>query len=165
MRPLWPLLLLGACGQAPEATFIAFERDFADFEQWPSVEISNTILFNFEDEDGDQQNHTLGSRHVYAKIVADDGGEKWSVGTTFVEESKDGILASVKRGHDYNVKGATGWEWFGLARTSTGIRIRWRGLGSPSGEEYSHVNGTCNACHGASKPLDGVLTPGFRRDH
>jgi hypothetical protein len=156
------LVLASGCGEPMDARgFIARERDFRDYPTWESVTFETTVLEGTEGESG----HTGGVRRVYLSARPPEGATEWPVGTRVVKELLDAdlIIASAKRGGAYNASGVRGWEWFGLKRDATGaVRIEWRGLGAPLGSEYGSATGTCNACHGSAKELDGVMTPDFR---
>lgn len=158
MRP-WPVLLFvaSACG-APEAPppagFIALARDFEGYESWESVTLDGGTIGG---------GHTAGIRRVFLNARPDAGATHWPVGTILVKELQFTTFAMVKRGDDYNAKGARGWEWFELVPDlpNNTVLIKWRGLGPPVGENYSQTGQTCNDCHGAYLN-DSVLTPGLR---
>lgn len=152
------LLLFSACGPAPEpTTFIALERDFADYARWESTTFEVTAL------EGTEEGHGASVRRVFLSARPPAGAERWPVGTMLVKELPEVTLAMAKRGGDFNAAGAVGWEWFGLARDANGtVRIKWRGLGAPLGNEYGSSSATCNNCHASASQLDGVLTPAFR---
>jgi hypothetical protein len=65
-----------------------------------------------------------------------------------------------KRGGNYNLFGASGWEWFELAPSDNGTPvIVWRGITPPDGEGYGGAaGGACNNCHGSSPDNDHVLS-------
>lgn len=158
------LLVLAACGEPMDAhAFIALERDFKDYATWEAVSFETTVLEGTEGE-----GHTGGARTVYLSARPAEGATEWPVGTRVVKELHETgtVFAMAKRGGTYNASGVVGWEWFGLARDSTGaLRIQWRGLGAPLGGEYGSAGASCNACHGSSRSLDGVMTPDFQLGH
>lgn len=149
--------VVAGCGpEMPTPTptgFIALERDFAGYDAWE--------VKAFEGEFVDEA-HTAGPRRVFLNKRAPAGSTEWPVGTVFVKELDFTTFAMVKRGNGYNASGAVGWEWFELTRdASNTVRIKWRGLGPPLGENYSKSGQTCNACHGAATANDSVLTVDF----
>ena len=153
------VLVLGAvgCGAVPPDegdpdSFIALTRDFQDFQSWPSVtidgEASGTI-------------HTAGKRTVYYNKTAEPGATEFPVGTIIVKTMATGeIFARAKRGPNYNVRGAVGWEWFELKTAATGTYgIAWQGITPPLGACYGGiVGGACNDCHKAAAMNDFVFS-------
>lgn len=158
MRRAWLLgAVLLSCGPAASSeptSFIALDRDFADFEAWEVVHLEGATI---------DAAHPAGARSVYLNARPPPGRSTWPVGTVLVKVSAERTLAMAKRGATYNVHGAVGWEWFELTRDAAGTpRIVWRGLGAPVGESYEDSDQTCNACHGAHVVNDSVLTAGFQ---
>jgi len=165
-RPCWMLpgaLALGlgaaACGGggAPPSTtgtqFIAYTKDFAGYQSWPS----NTI----SDAQPAGMTHVGGVRTIYINQLPPPDATVFPQGTIIVKETAtDGrIFAQVKRGGGYNVVGALDWEWYELGiATNNAIGIKWSGVGPPAGEQYGgDPNGTCNSCHVAGKSNDYVM--------
>ncbi len=156
---LAPLLLLTACGagaqSTPSDTFIALQRDFVGFEGWeafaPPAQAGGAT-------------HLVGPYTVYLKARPEHGSAHFPIGTVIVKSARpdalmgeEKIFAMVKRGGEYNAEGASGWEWFELARSTSGAPvILWRGVGAPAGEKYSQVDGSCNSCHQGSMDNDFV---------
>jgi hypothetical protein len=152
-------LVLAACGgpseeQAP-TNFIALQKDFADYESWPSYAVSSPGL------DG-MGTHPTAPRTLYINKLPLTGSAQFPVGTmivkvTPVDGAEPQTLAMAKRGGDFNASGATGWEWFELQKSTTGVPvILWRGVGAPAGHRYSEVNSSCNDCHGMAQVNDFV---------
>ena len=158
------LMLLGCLDDAlaPGAdsdTYVAMQADFADFKQWPSVEVTEL-----------DSGHGVGARFVYLSRPEGDG-ETFPVGTVIVKVIEgSSTFAMARRGGDFNASGALGWEWFELdyATDSTPV-IRWRGEQPPEGEAYGALpgqtadtaaafEGDCNACHVAARANDYVFT-------
>lgn len=146
--------MLGACQREPQ-TFVALERDFQGFREWQGGV--------FEELPARGQTHFAGEQKYFIK-GAERSGSEFPVGTMIVKEARlssrpEGqLFAMVKRGGDYNGKGARGWEWFELAlREDQTVAIKWRGLNAPSGEGYgSDPHGSCNSCHAEAKTNDFV---------
>jgi hypothetical protein len=151
--------------------FVAFQSDFAGFQDWESSYVGDGSL-------GDSL--LVGRRTVYWNQEPPAGSEAFPNGTIIVkttEVSEDPlewvIFAMVKRGGGYNADGAADWEWFDLVFTdSGGVAIDWRGVGPPSGQGYAGDLGTdtgaaalitdCNTCHAAAWDNDYVLTPALQ---
>lgn len=151
------LLVVAGCGaEMPSPTahdFIALDRDFAGYEAWEVKSFDGAFV---------DEAHTAGPRKVFLNKRAPTGSSEWPVGTVLVKDLDFTTFAMVKRGDDYNVNGAVGWEWFELSRdASNSVRIKWRGLGPPLGENYSKSGQTCNACHAGATANDSVLTVDF----
>ncbi len=135
--------------------FVAMQSDFRDFDAWPSVPMGAS-----------DTGHGVDERVVYAQAVP--GDDAFGVGTRIVKTVAGGDThAMVKRGGDFNADGAYGWEWFELARSTSGDPvIVWRGEAPPSGEAYGALPGQaddtgaqvgdCNTCHGAAAANDFV---------
>lgn len=175
-RGRW-FLLLGLWGcldheLAPESedTFIALQRDFAPFLDWPEVMVGETPIT----PDG----HLTGPRYAFLNEKPASGGTSFPVGTIIVKTAQTGnpiqweIHAMVKRGGGFNVDGAVGWEWFDLALTEElEPVIRWRGPTPPDGESYGgqiaeedSVMGDCNTCHLAAASNDFVMSAPLNLD-
>jgi hypothetical protein len=113
--------------------------------------------------------HLAGARTVYLNERPPAGSSTWPVGTVVVKKMDDmavdpatgeppQVFAMVKRSVSFNLEGAVGWEWFGLAPGPDGQPlIEWRGLGPPSTETYGASQATCNGCH-AGAGDDGVMS-------
>lgn len=144
------------CGAPPApvpTVFIALERDFQGYASWESARFDGPAL---------DTAHVAGERTVYLNQRPPAGATSWPVGTVFVKELGGTTFAMSKRGA-YNEAGAKGWEWFELARDTNGtLRIKWRGLGPPVGEEYSDSEQTCNDCHRGATANDSVMSTAFR---
>jgi hypothetical protein len=148
--------LLGlACASSPSSddggtqsgTFIAFSADFAGFHDWQSFDVTKDAA--------------PGTIHPDAMLIEylnkapPSGSTEFPVGTIIVKEGTDGdpmtrqFFAMAKRGPNWNVDGATGWEWFELRNEANGgAGIVWRGVGPPAGEVYGgDPNAGCNTCH------------------
>jgi hypothetical protein len=150
-----------ACGGTSDGTLpggtVPYARDFEGFESWQSETIETTT------ESG--STHVSGSRTIYINHMPDPAATTFDDGTLIVKRTTaDGkLFARAKRGGDFNLRGAVGWEWLELEERPTGLVIRWRGLGPPKGEMYGgDPNGGCNLCHKLAVTNDYVLTPGFR---
>ena len=147
----------GAGGAAPatgdRVPFIAYTKDFANYQSWPS----NTIT----DEQPSGMTHVGGTRTIYINQLPTSDATAFPVGTIIVKETAtDGrIFAQVKRGGHYNVTGALDWEWYELGiATNNVIGIKWSGFGPPAGEQYGgDPNGTCNSCHVGGQANDYVM--------
>jgi hypothetical protein len=150
------LALFGtACGSPSAAeqgashggNFIAFAADFFDYHAWQSFDVTKDAA--------------PGTIHPDAKLIEylnkppPGQSSEFPVGTIIVKEGTDGdplarqFFAMAKRGPNWNVGGATGWEWFELRNTAAGgVMIVWRGVGPPAGEVYGgDANAGCNTCH------------------
>jgi len=138
---------LEAPAQEPPETFLAFSHDFAGYRAWQSYVPPLALPGN---------EHVSGPRTVYLNAVPEHGASEFPVGTIFVKESGEGdamrVFASVKRGGNYNAKGAVGWEWFELKGEPDAPTIDWRGFGPANGDAYGgDATGGCNGCHDAEK--------------
>ena len=149
------LLLLAACQRAEPRTFVALERDFQGFRAWAGG--------SFEEKPARGQTHYAGEQGYFIR-GPERRAKEFPVGTMIVKQARlpsrpEGqLFAMVKRGGEYNGKGARGWEWFELAlREDQTVAIKWRGLNAPSGEGYgSDPHGSCNSCHLEAKSNDFV---------
>lgn len=160
--------------QPDPAVFIAFARDFIEFRTWRQYVLENSVspLTPAPHDDGGVEDtdagtaHVTGPRTVFINKIPPPRATQFVVGTVIVKAmtgSAD-LFAMVKRGGNYNAKGAVGWEWFRLStgRDSTPV-IVWRGLTPPTGDNYSGASGgTCNDCHEAARPNDFVHSPWLR---
>jgi hypothetical protein len=156
---------LTACGKNHEppvlpkpAPFIAFERDFSGFREWHSVELPKL--------EAQGVTHTEGEPREWVNALPAPGKRAFPVGTMIVKEVTNRetetheIFAMVKRGGDYNLRGAPGWEWFELReRPDESLAIVWRGINAPNGEDYAgDPLGGCNSCHQLAAKNDFVKT-------
>lgn len=155
-------LAAASCREAPaRESFVAFERDFQGFREWPGGP--------FEEQPAQGQTHYAGEQRYFIRGPERAAGDeaRFPVGTIIVKQARlearpEGqLFAMVKRGGRYNPEGARGWEWFELAeRPDRSVAIKWRGVSAPSGEQYgADPHGTCNTCHGEAKANDYVKSP------
>jgi hypothetical protein len=140
--------------------FIALASDFATFESWPSVEVEP-----FDIAGG----HRVGPTRVYLDGDLPPEGERFAVGTILIKTVEDGppetweVHAMAKRGGEYNIGGAVGWEYFDIVLTAEGEPlINWRGEGDP-GDPGNYVNDAgeiiaCNDCHLFATSRDHVFS-------
>jgi hypothetical protein len=146
--------------------FIALERAFQGFEEWPRVDLSVRPALS--------EAHAAGEAREYVNQWPKPGSKSFPVGTMLVktvtveakEPSPNGassekgpdIFAMVKRGGGYNAHGSTGWEWFELRRRDDdSVALVWRGINPPSGEGYGgDPLGGCNGCHQKATQNDFV---------
>lgn len=142
-------------------TYLAFASSFKGFRTWESFPV---------DDMGDDVVHIAGPRTEYLNQRPEAGDTTFPVKTIVVKESEDvaaladrKVFAMVKRGGDYNSKGATGWEWFELKNIDEeNVDIVWRGVGPPAGEMYGgDPNAGCNGCHVGDPDNDFVLSAGL----
>lgn len=164
--------LLVACGSPEEAPsgprdpFVAMQSDFDGFRGWTRYELPDIGL---------QHGHARGApSHLYVNLAPEavpPFAEPLPLGTVLlktVERSEaDGgweIHAMVKRGGDFNARGAVGWEYLDLELTAGGApAIVWRGEGSASnpGGYGRRLDGTpiaCNDCHAMMRRSDHAFT-------
>jgi len=143
------------CNQPDAGEFIALLSDLQDYESWET--------FVLPDGQTGQ-----GIRHVYLNQRPPPGSCAFPVGTIIVKHAPaiglrgtEQIDAMVKRGAGYNDGGATGWQWFGLARAPNdgGVTIAWSGTVPPPNAGYGPGNADCNGCHGLSGANDYVKLP------
>lgn len=163
---LWPPLLVSfacwACQREEPTTFVALERDFQGFREWPGGA--------FEELPARGQTHYAGDQRYFIRGRPRIGAE-FPIGTVIVKQARlearpEGqLFAMVKRGGEYNRAGAQGWEWFELAERPDGsVAIKWRGVGAPDGEQYGgDPHGSCNSCHQEAKANDFVRSPALAR--
>lgn len=153
------------CGKETEpaklpkpAPFIAFERDFQDFRSWIEVDLPKL--------EAQGVTHTEGKAKEWMNARPAPDATSFPVGWIIVKEvtndekQSHDIFAMVKRGGDYNQRGAPGWEWFELVeRPDESLAIVWRGINAPNGEEYAgDPLGGCNSCHQLAAKNDYVRT-------
>ena len=172
---LFALCLFGGCldhelppDDGTPDSFIALQRDFGGYAGWMQYDLGDAVI----------EGHPLGHRVMNVSRLPDPGAKTFPVGTTIVKtieagERKDWIMhAMVKRGGDYNARGAHGWEWFELklATNDTPVII-WRGEQPPNGERYGclmtacdETAPDCNQCHEAAATNDFVLADALRLD-
>lgn len=154
-------LIVSACGarddgapSEPGDSFIALQRDFEGFESWESFTLEVT----------DQApTHVPGPRTIYLRERPPSDATSFPNGTLIVKitQAPEGeqFFAMAKRGGGFNQSGATGWEWFELARSTQGVPvIVWRGVGPPAGHRYGQVDASCNDCHKGATANDFVMT-------
>ena len=156
----WLVTALSMAGCAAETPrgFVAFERDFQGFRAWPGGA--------FEELPARGQTHYAGEQRYFINEARRQGPE-FAVGTVIVKQARlearpEGqLFAMVKRGGQYNARGALGWEWFELTeRDDASVAIKWRGVNAPSGEQYgTDPHGTCNECHREAQANDFVKSP------
>lgn len=165
LAPLALALGASACGKKSEppllpkpVPFIAFERDFLGFRDWYAVELPKL--------EAQGVTHTEGEAKEWVNALPSPGRSSFPVGTMIVKEVTNReketheIFAMVKRGGDYNLRGAPGWEWFELReRPDETLAIVWRGINAPNGEDYAgDPLGGCNSCHQLAARNDFVKT-------
>jgi hypothetical protein len=149
------------CGGTPadptiDGEFVAFARDFEGFSTWDHSSIDNTTPAG--------STHVSGKRTVYINHEPAADATTFPVGTVIVKRTElDGkLFARVKRGGNFNPKGAIGWEWFELTEGATGVKVKWRGVGPPKGEMYGgDPNAGCNMCHRLVPDNDYVFSLGL----
>ena len=135
-------------GDGPAPTpFLAFAQHFRGYHSWPSFDTS---------EDADLVGIHDGSTVTeYIKQTPGSGSSEFPVGTLIVKEATGGtipheIFAMAKRGAEFN-RAAPGWEWFELENLDCPddrVKLIWRGVGPPLGENYGgDPNAGCNTCH------------------
>jgi hypothetical protein len=161
-----------ATASCADDSFVAFQRDFANFRTWERVELP---------PEGACLNAPPGSppapRAVYINRRPPPGATEFPIGTIIVKTTECGdpqtwtIHAMVKRGGGYNAAGALGWEYFelGIARpdstTPNVPLVNWRGTVPNDGHGYTDDQGvvqdSCNSCHAtpAARRNDSVLSP------
>ncbi len=142
--------------------FLAFDRDFADFESWT----------RFERDAALPSTHPDAYSLVYVNTLPPEGSAEFPQGTIIVRVTPVGSVetwvahAMVKRGGDYNADVAPGWEFFDLHLVADGPahvpHIAWRGAQTPSGDGYMGPDGgsalSCGHCHGlGGRSNDSVL--------
>lgn len=149
--------------------YIALERDFQNYGEWPELDIGPI----------EQQGttHEAGDARIWVNAMPPTGATEFPVGTTIVKQAvADGegrrrTFAMVKRGGGYNAKGSPGWEWFELAqRADDSTALLWRGPDVRAGDSYrpgpeGHLDdpmGGCNGCHQMAQKNDFVLNEALR---
>lgn len=142
------LLGLLACGPKVLDSFVALPADFEDFQSWDSVVPDGAA-------------HGDVPRTVFANEWVGSEPDRFPTGSVLVKvaETADGPIthAMARRGDDYNLDGAVGWEWLELDHIDDPVpRIAWRGSVPPDGEDYAlfadtdtadPTLGDCNGCH------------------
>ena len=131
----------------PPSVFVAFAADFRGYHSWPSFDTS---------EDADLVGIHDGSVVTeYIRRAPPSGSSEFPVASLIVKEATGGtipheIFAMAKRGGGFN-SGAPGWEWFELENLDCPddrVKVIWRGVGPPLGENYGgDPNAGCNSCH------------------
>jgi hypothetical protein len=152
-------------GAEPTGVFIALQRDFAALEQWQTYELGDQPL----------EGHPTGRRVLHVNKLPAPNESEFPVGTIIAKTVQSGaptewlVHAMVKRGGEYNVRGARAWEWFELKLNSERVPILvWRGEVPPNGERYGCLAGTCenapdcNQCHAAAAENDYVMADELR---
>ncbi len=148
--------------------FIALQRDFVSFTEWNRLDIAAGPHV-LPDE--------TGPRRVYVNVLPQGGEREFAVGTIIVKTVSLGSSPTswqahgmVKRGGEFNSRGAYGWEFFDLSLDDDSRpTLQWRGEEPPEGERYrlaiigsdgeeTVVDQACNDCH-VSSANDAVLTP------
>lgn len=137
----------GADAAQPPAVFLAFAQDFHGYHSWPRFDTS---------EDADLVGIHDGSVVTeYIRRPPPSGSSEFPIGTLIVKEATGGtipheIFAMAKRGGGFN-RDAPGWEWFELENLECPddrVKLIWRGVGPPLGENYGgDPNAGCNSCH------------------
>ena len=150
---------------------IALENEFADFLTWQSFEVGDEPL----------PAHGVGPRVAYVNRLPPSGAKHFPVGTIIVKTMQQvaghpngaQVHAMVKRGQNFNLDGALGWEWFELIDRNAGIGaprwgIDWRGEEPRTGATYTCIVDTgapipdCNGCHMAAKENDYIKSPALQ---
>jgi hypothetical protein len=153
-------------------SYIAVDRDFSTFEDWSYFDLGV----------GKHVVSQSGRKRVYVNALPQPGDTEFRVGTILVKVLELGddpvnwqVHGMVKRGGEYNSKGAYGWEYFDFTINAEGTpRQNWRGEQTPDGESYQVTvftpNGVviedvadCNTCH-QSGNNDAVNTPALNLD-
>ena len=153
---------------------VARPADFADFLSWPHVQVGDVAAVSPHDEP---------TRTVYLNAPPDDDATTFPIGTIIVKTGAGGeatgepgnaVHAMVKRGGNFNLDGARGWEWFEISVDDVTSPdgdddpiLVWRGANPPEGESYGCPAGqvcaegglTCNDCHAGSIGNDFVNSP------
>ncbi len=158
-----------------------------DAEPWPDTYFPSASDFNgFHDwhsmaavapPNAPTGPHALGPMTLYIKRLPPKGSTAFPAGTLIVKETQEPDVTKrqtfglAKRGGEYNVNGAKGWEWFQFTnRTDGSVFQRWRGLGPPpvdvAGGDgdctgYGGDPEVCNGCHKAAASNDYVFTVGL----
>jgi hypothetical protein len=137
--------------------FIAFGPAFAGFERWAHFDVLNAPALGLDSADGGV--HPAGNRTVYVNHLPGAGQTAFAKGTVIVKTMPGDTLAMVKRGGEFNVQGAKGWEWFELVFNGSEWTIKWRGITPPAGFCYAGIaGGACNNCHTAFVANDFVVS-------
>lgn len=167
------VVLLGGCldyvPYDPDTgkTFIALQKDFQNFKSWEAYVVGSDAVAG-------TGGHPKGQRTVYINKLPPPGSAHFPVGTMIVKVRDEGPglepenHAMVKRGGDFNAKGAVGWEWFDIdfVDGDPEATVIWRGLTPPVGHGYrtmggetatNATTGDCNSCHAAASDNDFVM--------
>ncbi len=148
--------LLGSCHEPPPERVPTLD-DFAGFQTWTRTPIVTTDVY---------------PHAIYSSPLADRGAP-WALGAAFVRAEESGppsawlLHGMARRGGDFNVGLATGWEFFGLFVDEHGAtQLIWRGEHPPLGAGYVQPDtgvpdagpsglpdGDCNACHRDPEPV------------
>jgi hypothetical protein len=170
-RALVTALLATGCGHHPGATndpdggdttdsgmqedFVALVGDFEGWPQWEHYDLG------YEPPD---VVHLGGDRTVFLNKKPPHGATAFPNGTIIVKQviPDDGgtpqVFGMSKRGDDFNIHGAIGWEWLELAYDTDPPVIVWRGVSPPSNTGYGTIpNGACNHCHTGGVSNDYVM--------
>lgn len=141
-------------------TFLAVDRDFADFRDW--------MVFML-----DAKTHAAakGPVNVYLNKLPPAHATEFPIGTIIVKTVEAGapsewtIHAMSKRGGNFNANGALNWEFRELKIGEDDVPVTvWEGTKPADGHKYHDLTGDnkteqdCNDCHTSSKN-DAVLTP------
>ena len=144
------------------AVFIAQQRDFSDFEDWIA----------FETEVDGEHGSGKGMITEYLSEMPEPNSQAFPTGTKIAKtvQTEQGLAPEihvmVKRGGNFNPRGALGWEFFELQKNAKGTPvIIWRGTQPPNGEKYKNLlnpdanmmEADCNGCHTESHN-DAVLS-------
>jgi len=142
--------------------FLAFNSKFDGFRSWKSYEYDADAATV-----GGVAVHVSGPRTEYVNQLPDPGSE-FPVGTVVVKEvgaddpDNYHLFAMVKRGCNFNSKGARGWEFMEVKEQGSGATIIWRGVGPPAGEQYGGDPNGCNSCHAACSDNDSLCSTKLR---
>jgi hypothetical protein len=147
----------------PSECSLAFNTTFDTFRSWKAYPYVVTDV-------NDGPVHVTGPRTEYINKVPPHGSTAYPVSTIIAKEvgasdpdpANHHIFAMVKRGCDFDVAGAKGWEWMEIKEDPGGNSIIWRGVGPPAGEQYGGDPNTCNTCHVACSDNDAVCSTQIR---
>ncbi|HKP62389.1 MAG TPA: hypothetical protein VJV78_36900 [Polyangiales bacterium] len=141
---------------------IAQQHDFADFEDWIA----------FETKVDGEHGGAKGKITEYLSELPEPDSQSFPIGTKIAKtvETEAGLApeihAMVKRGGNFNPRGALDWEFFELQKNAKGTPvIIWRGTKPPNGEKYKNLlnpdanmmEADCNGCHTEAQN-DAVLS-------
>jgi hypothetical protein len=172
MNAAWPTLALvllagtPACGGSDgsadagsAADFVATDGDFAGFQSWLQVTLPDDPLGGIV--------YPPGTRVGFLNRRPPAGATRYPVGTVIIKAIEQQpapqswpLFGIAKRGDDYNLAGAVGWEFFLLRVGADGEpHITSRGL-APGDDGFDMdsasytpggMAGSCNICHGLTK--------------